>query len=415
MAVTRKEGKKNPDIIFSQLVLQQARRSNIDIDNWRNSLRAAESLASPNRVNLYDLYADFILDAHLSSVIDKRRIAILKSPITFSVDGNLDEEITTICRQPWFLSMITDILDSRFWGHTLLEFHFGLKNEVTYDLIPRKHVKPEFGIVTLQQTGNSGIPFREDPFAKFIVEAGEKYDLGLLLKAGPYVIYKRNCLGDYSQYCERFGQPFRKGSYDPYDENTRKLLQQALEEAGSAAYGIFPDGTNIEFIEAKNQSGSSDLYSGMINQMNTEISKLFLGQNLTTESGTKGARSLGDVHMEVEEDIHNADRLFVKMVLNNQFKQMMNQHGFNLDKGEFDFLSSETIDLLDRITIDEKLKQMIPMDDEYFYETYNVPKPDNYDELKKKMEEDKKIRTTNPFQPPQNVVKPAKKKLFNFF
>lgn len=410
MANTQRVTKKTPEVIIQQIDIRQIQRNTVDIDKWRTAIRSAESTTNPNRTQLYDLYSDILLDAHLSSAIDKRKTAVIKTPVVFNVDGKEDDAINLLIRAPWFQDMLTDLLDARFWGHTLLEFQFMPDGSISYNLIPRKHVDPQRAFVKIGQSDSTGIPYREPPYINFCIEAGENDDLGLLMKSAQYVIYKRNCFADYAQHAEMFGQPLRKGKYNPYDENSRLLLKQSLEEMGSSPWAIYPEGTDIEFVEAKSPSGSGDLYGGLIELNNNEISKLILGQTLTTESGSKGARSLGDVHMQVQQDIHYADRLFLKNILNNQFRKLLLLHGFKTEKGEFDFVDSESLPVGERIMVDEKLKEIIPMSDDYFYETYGVPKPDNYDELKKKLDE----KNARPFaqqqQQPQSEPQPQNRK-----
>lgn len=416
--------KKKPDFIIQNVDIRQIQRTNIDIDKWRRAIQTAESVMNPNRTALYNIYFDIILDAHLSSVIDKRKIAVIKCPITFTKDGTDVPEISNLAKQPWFQDMLSDLLDTRFWGFTLLEFAFNSDKTISYKMVPRKHVRPMAGHVLRNENDQTGIPFRDPPECNYLVEAGEFDDLGLLMKAAQYVIYKRNCFGDYAQYTELFGQPLRKGKYNPYDEASRLALKQSMEEMGSSPWVIYPEGTDIEFIEAKSPGGSNDLYKGLIEICNNEISKLIVGQTLTTESGSKGARSLGDVHMQVQQEIHFSDRLFIKNILNNQLKNLLILHGFNMDGGEFDFVDNESISLTDMIDIDTKLRDFLPLDDDYYYETYNKPKPDNYEALKAKMEEAKKtpaisqIPASEKKQPPVQPPVPKNKKWlgpFNFF
>ena len=393
----RKKGKLPEKIIINQLDIRQIQRTNVDIEKWRSAIQAAENINFPRKILLFDMYADILLDGHLSSVINKRKTAVLKSPITFTKDGKENEVICKIINTPSFVKLLDYLLDSRFWGHTLVEFEFRLNNFIAH-LLPRKHVIPEKGLILIQQNDQDGIYYREPPVSNYILEAGEPGDLGLLVKAAQYVIYKRNCLGDYSQFSEIFGQPFRKGTYNPYDPNSRSELRNCLEEMGSGAWGIFPEGTNVEFIESNSKTGSNDVYSTLIDLCNAEISKLILGNTLTTEAGDKGARSLGEVHADVEGEIEFADKLFIKNILNFGFKDLLLKHGYPAD-GEFDFTEDETTSLTDRIAVDVQLNGIIPISDEYFYETYGIPKPENYQELKSKMDEAKAQRN-NPFMYP---------------
>ena len=46
-----------------------------------------------------------------------------------------------------------------------------------------------------------------------------------------------------------------------------------------------------------------DLYDKLCERCNNEISKLFLGNTLTTEASDKGTQALGTVHKDVEEKV----------------------------------------------------------------------------------------------------------------
>ena len=65
---------------------------------------------------------------------------------------------------------------------------------------------------------------------------GKKRNFGLFLKTAPYAIWKRGGFGDYAQWIELFGMPQRVGKYSSYDPESRRLLVEAMEQAGSAPW-----------------------------------------------------------------------------------------------------------------------------------------------------------------------------------
>lgn len=396
MTATRKPG-KTPEgkIITYKLDIRQIQRTIVDITTWRTAIQTAENIHFPRKVKLFDLYSDILLDAHLCSVIDKRKTAVLKSPITFTKDGKENEVICELIKSPAFIKMLDSLMDCRFWGHSLIEFEFN-QDTIIPHLIPRKHVVPEKGLVLISQADQDGILYRESPYSEFMLEAGEPGDLGLLSKAAQYVIYKRNCLADYSQYSEIFGQPLRIGKYNPQDEVARTQLKQSLEEMGSSSWAIYPEGTGIEFVESNSKTGSADLYKGLIELCNAEISKLIVGQTLTTEQGAVGSQALGNVHQAVEDKIEFADKLFIKNLLNFGFRDLLLKRGYPAD-GEFDYIEDEELTIKQKIELAISLDNKgLPIDDDYYYLTSGIPKPDNYDELKKKKDEEK-ATNNNPF------------------
>ena len=95
-----------------------------------NALRAAESIDFPQRAKLYDLFEDILMDPHLSSVINKRKSAILCSVIEYRRGGKPDEKINEQLRSPWFLRFLGDAFDAIPQGNTLVQFYRDKKDRM---------------------------------------------------------------------------------------------------------------------------------------------------------------------------------------------------------------------------------------------------------------------------------------------
>ena len=160
----------------------------------------------------------------------------------------INEEITSLTSTESFVNLISYIIESKIWGHSLIEILFE-DGKLIPCLIPRKHVVPSKGIIVKNQSEATGFSYRDLPYTNYVLEVGESNALGLLMKAAQYVIYKRGGFGDWAQYCELFGMPFRVAKYDGYDEKTRTDLESALKAAGSAAYIVIPKEADLNFIQ----------------------------------------------------------------------------------------------------------------------------------------------------------------------
>lgn len=376
-------GQRQPAIIR----LTQPKRFNIDTADFMMAVKAAENVDYTQRAKLYDLYNDILLDTHLSSVIDKRKNAVLCSSIQFQRDGKPDEAINEQLFSPWFYRCVADILDARFWGFSLLQFY--KKGEwIDYDLVPRKHVEPVRKLILTRQTDLFGASWEEFEDLLFI---GGSTDLGLLARAAPWVIYKRNTTADWAQFSEVFGMPIQEYTYETDDEDARARALQDANSIGSLATFIHGKDTELQLREAGNKTGSAEVYDRFIERCNSEISKLILGNTLTTEASTNGTQALGTVHKKVEEAVAKADREFVLNVLNYDMTDIFAHMGINTAGGKFCFPEKKDVDPNTAMSVLAQLHTTfsLPIDDDYLYEKFGVEKPKNYEQQKKLQLEEK--------------------------
>lgn len=377
-------GQKSPNVI----VLTQPKRFGLDIADYMAAIRAAENVDFSRRYKLYDLYADILMDTHLSCVIEKRKNAVLCSDIVFRRDGKPDDAVNGQIRSPWFNRLVGDIIDSKFWGFTLCQFYRD-GEWADYDLVPRKHVDPVRKLILRRQTDLTGLPW--DDYADLLF-VGSPGDLGLLAKAAPWVIYKRNTTGDWSQFSELFGMPIQEYIYNSDDEESRQRAIDDAAQMGSLAQFFHDEDTKLNFIEAGNKTGSADVYERLCERCNNEISKLVLGNTLTTESSEKGTQALGTVHKKVEDKVALADKKYVLDVLNYDMADIFTRLGIDTAGGEFCFPERKDIDPTSKINILMRLGSSfhLPVSDDYLYEEFGIEKPANYEQLKKEQEGERK-------------------------
>jgi len=86
------------------------------------------------------------------------------------------------------------------------------------------------------------------------------------------------------------------------EEEKRELLHM-LESLGSNAAGIFSRAVELQIVEA-NRGTSGPPYERLVDFLNREMSKAWLGQTLTTDiAGQSGSVAASRVHEEVRKDI----------------------------------------------------------------------------------------------------------------
>lgn len=378
-----------PTYLIHDLTVVSPDRQRKDVQSLKSAVVSAEQVYFPNRTLLYDLYHDVsTMDGFLSGIIRKRIDAVLNKKLKFlDKSGKEFEEVSKLMRSNAGRDLITKIIESIIWGVSGVEFKIGQKFE--WEEIPRKHIKPEKGLITKSQYGvseDSGFKIDELPFAWVI---GKKTDLGLLLACSLYAIYKRGNFGDWAQYVEIFGQPVRIMTYDAYDTKTKEELRKVLNESGNSLAMMIPKQATFEMMDGKQSNGDGKLQEAFKNACNSEMAIAILGNTETTSSSQGSGYAQSKEHGEQQDEITASDLIFVENCLNSdKFMTILKSYGFDVDGGKFEYdLPISMAKLKERLDIDLKVSAKVPIGDDYWYDTYRIPKPDNYDELKKKMKE----------------------------
>lgn len=360
-----KTSKAAEPVIVNQVIVKAPQRRVYDVGDWRNALRSADT----GRVkNLYDLFDDILIDGVLGDAVAKRIDAVLNANLTFQdKDGQEVEDIAAIMDTTDWEELLRQIMNERIYGRSAVEL---ICTPDSFHVAPiaAKHINLKNRCIVINDTDERGIPYEGD---SSLLVLGNERNYGLLLKATPYAIYKRGGFGDWSQWVELFGMPQRVGKYNAYDPESRKLLEQAMEEAGSAPYIIIPKEAEVETKSGNNGSGTS--YNEFRQACNEEMLITILGQTLTTVQGENGARSLGEVHKEVEEGKNRSDMRFVQRVLNNHVLPMLEARGYPVGGGKFVFpQSAEQLSVSDIV----QLSDILPIPQSYLHEKYSIPVPE---------------------------------------
>ncbi len=404
MGVTRKKGELPKEgVNITSINVRMPNRSTQNIESWRSAIRSFENLTNPTRVGLYDLYDDIELDGQVKGTWDKRSEALTNKRLLFKRDGDEDEEITKLLNSPDVRLFVKELHKAIAYGFTLIQVNniWYDENEERYrigwDLIPRKHVHPEPGFECIskeQSMATKDFLYLEKPLLDYMVWAGDPKDKGILAAVAQYVIYKRGGFGDWAQFSEMFGMPFRELSYDDYDQATRVKLEQAMEDWGAAGYIIKPKGAELTLHDTGGSTSSADVYDMLISKCDAAISKVILGNTLTTEQGEVGSQALGEVHKESEAEKNASDQLFILSILNTRFRAVLKRFGFNLAGGEimYEGLETDWNKLQTKWNVVKEIADKVPVDDDFIYEEFDIPKPENYEEMKEEMRQEKAMQ-----------------------
>jgi SPP1 gp7 family putative phage head morphogenesis protein len=367
MATKKPVTKKSEATVINQLIVKAPTRKTHDIGEWRNALKSADMGRTKT---LYELFDDLLIDGVLSDAVEKRILAVLNSELTFQdASGKDNEEMTAVIDTPAFEEMLRTIMNVLLWGRAGGELDFA--NGFGFVPFDPRHISLETKNILLNPTDTTGIPYEGDDH---LLVLGKPRNFGLLLKTAPFAIWKRGGFGDYAQWLEIFGMPQRVGKYSSYDPESRKLLEQALEQAGSAPYVVIPKESEVETTNNTGSGSSGVSYNDFRKACNEEILITLLGQTLTTTQNDTGARSLGEVHKEVEESKNKADIRMVQRVLNTQVLPLLESRGFPVSGGKFVFPDA-AVDLT--VTDIVQLSDILEIPQSYLHDKYSIPVPEN--------------------------------------
>lgn len=150
----------------------------------------------------------------------------------------------------------------------------------------------------------------ELPGAKFIIhtprsKAGIPIRSGLARSAAWGFLIQSFGLKDWAAFSEIYGVPLRVGRYgSEASEAQKKVLLRAVRGIANDAAAIIPRGTDIEFHKVEGQHGAA-VFGELIDYIDRQISKLVLGQTMTSDDGSSMAQAM--VHNEVRLDLLKAD------------------------------------------------------------------------------------------------------------
>jgi phage gp29-like protein len=262
-------------------------------------------------------------DAHLASVLQTRRLAVLglEHQVEDASESAEDKKIAEFCREALedldLEDLFTHLLGAVGQGYAAAESRWenGAKAVIRgFNLIHPKKISFVNSITPLVVTEDNYQGVEPAPwqlvYHRAAAKCGHDTRNGVLRVCAYMYLFKLYSLKDWVVFNEIFGMPLRLGKYEPSSSPAdREALRAAISSLGSDAAGIISKSTEIEFVEASGRlSGVTNPYQVMAFFCNREISKAVLGQTLTTDTeGTTGTFAAGKVQDGVRMDLLEAD------------------------------------------------------------------------------------------------------------
>ena len=351
-----------------------------DIGKWRKAHEAAVDVENPRRAELYNVYADAMLNEHLEGCFGqiedavKARQFVIKS----AKSGKEIEDKTAIFKAPWFGEFLHLVLETEAWGHSLIELGniIDARGQRIIDkitLIPREHVVPERGLIlpNVNDEFSQGIDYRNNPkLSPYLIEIEAKEPLGLLLKVAPSTISIKNAAGFWDTFAEMFGIPVRWASSPSDDPADKASIMSALRQMGAAAYALFPEGTEIHFLETQ-KGDAFEVFDRRIVRAQNNISKAILKQTMTLEDGS--SLSQAEVHLDIFDRLIDSRLEQIANIVNWQLLPKLQAMGMPFtddDRFEWDNTTSYTPE--QQVEIEKMVLQYYEVDPSYFADKYGI-------------------------------------------
>ena len=394
--VTKKENKNTSSNsntnIWKTVVYQQQLRFTSDIDEWKMAVRESENANNPKRVRLCKVIDDIRIDTHLSSCISTLQNGLIAKEFAFFNNDKIDLEATSLLKAEWFKEFLSSCLDSFLYGYSVCQFGEIVDGKYSYvKKFPQRNVLPESESILIDISSNKTVSLKTKNVSNWVMGIGDPYyNLGLLNKCIPIIIYKKLAMSCWSQYVELFGAPFRHLKTDIKDEQRRYNAEEMMRNMGSLGWAVSDKDDDLNFINFTN-AGESDVYENLISLCNSEISKLIIGQTMTSENGS--SRSQAQVHKEVLDLYIKSYANSIEDIVNYYLVPFMQNHGLLKSNPEFRFTDKKNINPIEIIKAVSLWNGIYEFDEAELSEMFGMSI----------------VKSTNPIDKPTNKIKQADK------
>lgn len=357
---------------------------------WTDLLTPTDSiLSSKGGIANLQIYRELLRDDQVSSVWMQRRLALTSCETM--VEPGAEDATSKAAAEALKAELdalnwddITDkALFAAFYGWGVAEIIWRPNgSRVSFDrIVVRDRARFRFDIEHGVHLWTSGSGFVKMPDRKFwTISTGadhhdEPYGLGLAHALYWPCFFKRNDIKFWLIFLEKFGMPtavakLPGGSIDDPVQRGKaiKMLRQIATDAGVVVPEDTDKGPVVELLEAA-RSGAAD-YKSMKDAMDAAISKIVVGQTMTTDNGS--SKSQAEVHAGVAQKIVEADSDLLCGSFNNGPVKWWSEWNFPGAVPPLVYrLTEPPEDLVQRAERDGKIFALgFEPDEEYIRETY---------------------------------------------
>ena len=374
LAAKPASAKAGSNKLYPQTVEKTITQTRQDIAKMRTARNGFTNSENPIVYLYYNLLDYTMDDPLLSSQLSNRVLDSLGSVWNLGKKGgDIDAELTeSLQNSELFNDLITHIIHSQFYGHSLVELDWkqeGL-NEPTLaaTLIPRTNVITKKGTFLFDYNEDKGVQYRELPeFGTWLLEFGKPGEMGILNKAIPYALFERFTVSCWSELTEIYGIPPRVYKTDTQDPQAVARGKKMMTDMGSAAWFII-DSTE-EFEWAQGVSTNGDVYDKFLkhcdNKKSLLISGAIVGQDTKNGSNSKEVAS-----QKLLSKLVLADMAMVEMYMNSKVMPALARIGLVPADYVFKYDIPEDLQTLWEMTV--KALQYFDVDPEWIKTKFGI-------------------------------------------
>ena len=270
------------------------------------------------------------------------------------VKNNCDENnflfIENIFKNLDIHKLIEDILEAPLFGFSPIEITYKAENG---QIIPTKLTSKPQEWFYFSSEGKFFFNSKEEPVLidennpKFLLPRHRAdflnpYGECLLSRCFWNVTFINGGMEFWLKFMEKYGTPWAIGKYDrSMNEDEQKQLFKMLKRMIQDAVATIPQDGTVELINAGDKSGSNDIYQSFISKCEDNISKVILGQTLTTDVGKKGSYAAANIHQQVRGDLIQNDIRLVENTINDFIKKVYSLNFNDFDMPSFEIYTEE--------------------------------------------------------------------------
>ncbi|QND45314.1 DUF935 family protein (plasmid) [Rhizobium lusitanum] len=281
-----------------------------------------EVLVSRGGASAYKVYDEIRRDPHAFAILQKRKLEVVSREwkVFEASDRRIDKRIAAEV-ELWLKAVNFDRLTKGLLGAVLKGFAVGeimwINDEGVWKPSSIKVKKQRR--FRFDMDGNLRVLTRSSPVdgiavpdRKFVIhrhsvddDDDDPYGVGLGSVLFWPAWFKRQVLANWLQATRKHASPTTLGQYQGgFDQLKQDQLAGVFASMQGSDSLIFPENVKVELLEAKTQG---DQFATLSRYLDELMSEAVLGETLSTNSGERGARSLGEIHNEVRIAIAKAD------------------------------------------------------------------------------------------------------------